>query len=54
MTVKQVSDLRLCSIRDAGKGFILSLRASNRYAPRYLEGLEVALAFLARYAEAQE
>ena len=50
MVVKKVSDLSLFSVRDAGKGFILSLRASNRYAPSYLEALEAALAFLARYS----
>ena len=54
MVVKKVSTYSLFSVRDAGKGFILSLKASNRYAPSYLEALEAALAFLARYAEAQE
>ena len=51
MVVKQVSGLSLFSVRDAGKGFILSLRASNRYAPSYLDALEAALAFLSSYGE---
>ena len=53
MTVKQVSDLCLFPVRDAAKGFLISLRASNRYAPSYLEALERSLAFLASYADDQ-
>ena len=34
MTVKQVSDLCL---REAGRGFIVSLKVSNRYSASYLE-----------------
>lgn len=46
-----VSGLRLL-LREAARGFLISLRASNRYAPRYLESLEFSLALLADYAEA--
>ena len=53
MTVKLVPGLSLFPIRDAAKGFLISLRASNRYAPSYLEALERSLAFLSTYAEAQ-
>ncbi len=53
MVVKQVSALCLFPVRDAAKGFLISLRASNRYAPSYLEDLERSLAFLATYAEAE-
>jgi len=48
MADKQVPAPCLFSVRDAGKGFLISLRASNRYAPSYLEALEWALSFLAR------
>ena len=66
MTVKQVSDYWQrsssrnyignsgLSVRHAAKGFLLSLRASNRYAPSSLQSLESGLAFLAQYAEAQD
>ena len=50
MVVKMVSDLGL---RDAGKGFLISLRASNRYSPAYLEALERTIALVALYAEEQ-
>ena len=50
MVIKQVSGVSLFSIREAAKGFLISLRASNRYAPSYLEVLERALAFLSVYA----
>ena len=48
MVVKRVSDLGLTDIglRDAGKGFLISLRASNRYSPTYLEGLERSIALI--------
>ena len=48
-----VVDLYLFSLREAGKGFLLSLRASNRYAPSYLDSLETALGLLCSYAEEQ-
>lgn len=54
MTVKQVFDLHLFSVREAAKGFIISLRASNRYSPKYLTELESALALFTQYAESQE
>ena len=59
MAVKQVSDLHLfadhhLSVRGAGKGFLISLKASNRYAAGYLRELELAVALLADYAESQE
>ena len=53
MATKQVYDLHLFRVREAGKGFLISLRASNRYVPRYLQELERALALLAEYAEGQ-
>lgn len=46
-----VSDL-IPGIRVAGKGFLISLRASNRFSPRYLDGLEFTIALLAAHAEA--
>ena len=46
-----ISALNLFSIREASKGFIISLKASNRYSPGYLEVLEAALAMLADFAE---
>ena len=51
MVVDKISTYSLYSVRDAGNRFIHSLWASNRYAPSYLEALEAALAFLARYAD---
>jgi len=48
---KQLLALCLISVREAGKGFIISLRASNRYTPSYLEALERSLSFLARFSE---
>lgn len=58
MAVNQVSDLRLLgksnlSVRDAARGFLISLKASNRYSYRYLESLEFSIALLAAYAEGQ-
>ena len=53
MVIKQPAALLLFAVRDAAKGFLVSLRASNRYAPKYLVGLEETLAFLATYAEEQ-
>ena len=46
-----ISDLCLFSIREASKGFLISLRVSNRYKDSYLESLERFLAFLAKFAE---
>jgi len=40
------------SLREASRGFIISLKASNRYSPAYLETLSRSLAFLAHHAEA--
>lgn len=54
MTVKQVFDLHLFSVREAAKGFIISLRASNSYSPKYLTELESPLALFARYAEGHD
>ncbi|MCH7622001.1 MAG: tyrosine-type recombinase/integrase [Chloroflexi bacterium] len=51
MTVKQVSDLHLFAIRQAGKAFLISLQASNRYAKGYLRELELAVALLSAFAE---
>lgn len=49
-----ISDLCLFTVREASNGFIISLRASNRYKEKYLEALERSLAFLAAYAEEHE
>ena len=46
-----ISVHNLFSIREASKGFLISLKASNRYSPGYLEVLESALAYLADYAD---
>ncbi len=51
MVVKLHSDLSL--LRNAGRGFIISLRASNRYSASYLEALERAIVLLALYSEEQ-
>lgn len=53
MAAKKVSDLCLLPVREAAKGFLISLRASNRYSDSYLAALETALAFLADYSEGQ-
>ena len=41
MTVKQISGLCL---REVGRGFIVSLKASNRHSASYLESLERTIA----------
>ncbi len=51
MSVKQVFDH---SLRDSGKRFITSLKASNRYSGGYLASLETTVAMAALYAEQQE
>jgi hypothetical protein len=51
MAVNQVSDLCLFS---AAKGFLISLRASNRCSWSFLTALEISIAFLAEYAETHE
>ncbi|HEU0022415.1 MAG TPA: hypothetical protein VFR55_12195 [Dehalococcoidia bacterium] len=51
MAVNQVSDLCLFSVREAAKGFLISLRASNRYSQSYLTALEISVAFLTENAE---
>ena len=51
MSVKLVSDLCL---REAGRGFIISLKASNRYSKTYLEALEQTLALTSLYAEERD
>ena len=53
MVINQVSGLSLFPIREAAKGLLISLRASNPYSPSYLEVLERAPAFLSDYAEEQ-
>lgn len=50
MSVKLVSDLCL---REAGRGFIISLKASNRYSKTYLDALEQAVALSSLFAEEQ-
>ena len=65
---KEVSNLRLQAespnlrlrglagyqVREAGKRFLTSLRASHRYSDRYLESLEFSLGLLASYSEEQD
>jgi site-specific recombinase XerD len=51
MVIKKVPALILFAVRDARKGFLISLRASNRYSPKYLDGLEQTIGFLATYAD---
>ena len=48
MVVKQVSDL---SLREAGRGFLISLKASGRHAESYLDSLERTVALAALFAE---
>ena len=48
MVVKQVFDL---SLRDSGKRFLSSLKASNRYSEGYLASLETTVAMTSSYAE---
>ena len=48
MTVKQVFDH---SLRESGKRFLRSLKASNRYSEGYLASLETTVAMAALYAE---
>ena len=50
MVVKQVPDH---SLRESGKRFISSLKASNRYSEGYLTSLETCVAMAAHYAEEQ-
>ena len=50
MVVKQVFDL---SLRESGKRFIKSLRASNSYSEGYLASLETTVSMAAFYAEEQ-
>lgn len=40
-------DKRGLGIREAARGFLISLKASNSYSPRYLESLEFSIALLA-------
>ncbi len=51
MVVKQVSDL---SLREAGRGFIISLKASNRYSESYLDTQERTVAMASLFAEEYE
>jgi site-specific recombinase XerD len=46
-----VTDLYLFTLRNAAKGFLISLHVSSRYKPRYLETQERSLAYLCEYAE---
>ena len=52
MVVNVVSDAGL--FRDGGRGFLISLRASNRYSPPSLDALEWTVALLAMSTEEQE
>jgi len=57
MAVKQLLANNLFanpSIREAAKGFIISLKASSRYAPPSVDTLEFALGLFATYAEDQD
>ena len=48
MVLKQVSDLCL---REAGRGFLISLKASTRYSASYLDSLERTIAMAALLSE---
>ena len=50
MSVKQVSDLCL---RETGKGFLVSLKASNRYSASFIASLKTTLPMVAVFAEEQ-
>ena len=50
MVVKQVFDH---SLRESGKRFFSSLKASNRYSEGYLASLETTVAMAALYSEEQ-
>ena len=51
MTVKLDLHLCLLSVREAGRGFIVSLRAAGRTSQSYHKSLETTLGLLADYAE---
>ena len=51
MVVEQVFDLCL---RDAGRGFLISLKASNRYSASYLDSLERTIAMAALFSEERQ
>ena len=56
---EQESSIRLfgsanVGLRDAGRRFLTSTRASHRYSARYLESLEFYLGLLAEHAEEQD
>ncbi len=48
-----VSDIRLFGLREASKGFLISMRASGGYSHRYIESMEMTLALFSNYAEEQ-
>ena len=57
MTVKRVTDRSLfpkLGVREAGRGFLISLKASNGYSDSYLDVLERSVALLALYAEEEQ
>ena len=47
MAVKQLLDHHLFQVKDAAKGFLISLKASSRYSPGNLDCLEETLGQLA-------
>ena len=56
MTVKEVSDLKICdlsgpSIKEAAKGFLISLRASASHRPKSLGASELTFAYVSWFAE---
>ena len=53
MVLKPLADIRPVSIRISGSRFLISLRASNRYAKSYLDSLELSVALLADYGESK-
>ncbi len=54
MAVNGITDLNLFTIREGARGFLISLKASNRYTQGYLDNLELALALLAEFSESQD
>ena len=54
MAVQEITNLNPFAIREGARGFLISLKASNRYAKGYLENLGLALALLSEFAERQD
>ena len=51
---QRTSDIGEVSVREAGRAFLVSLRASARYTAFYLDELELSLRLLCGYSEGQQ